>query len=64
VVNLAANWQATDKLLLATGIDNVFDRSYESHLDGYNRAANPNITTGSRLPSYGVNLFARVAYSF
>jgi hypothetical protein len=34
------------------------------HLGGYNRAANPDIVRGERLPGYGINAFARVLYEF
>jgi iron complex outermembrane receptor protein len=59
LVNLNATWQATSKLNLAAGVDNVFDREYEDHLGGYNRAVNPDIGKGNRLPGYGTNVFVR-----
>jgi len=64
VVNLSGTWQATDSLQLAAGVDNVFDREYQDHLNGYNRAANPDISKGERLPGYGANAFARLLYEF
>tara|TARA_R110001592_G_scaffold357416_1_gene660692 strand:- start:288952 stop:291021 length:2070 start_codon:yes stop_codon:yes gene_type:complete len=64
IVNLSGTWQATNSLQLAVGVDNVFDREYQDHLNGYNRAANPDISTGTRLPGYGVNAFARLLYEF
>ena len=64
LINLSASWQATTNLQLATGINNLLDNDYEDHLGGYNRAANPDITTGNRLPGYGINFFARVKYEF
>lgn len=64
VVNVQATWQATSRLQLAAGVDNVFDREYEEHLGGYNRAANPDIGLRERLPAYGVNAFARLVYTF
>lgn len=64
VVNLSATWQATSALQLAAGVDNLFDREYRDHLSGYNRAANPDIAKGERLPGYGVNAFARLMYEF
>ena len=60
----AASWQATSALQLALGVNNVFDKRYEEHLGGYNRAANPDIDKGSRLPGYGVNGFARAMFMF
>ncbi len=64
LVNLSGSWQATENLQLATGINNAFDEDYENHLGGYNRAANPDISIGERLPGYGINFFARVKYEF
>ena len=64
LLNVSATWQATSELQLAAGIDNLFDEKYEDHLGGYNRAANPDIATGARLPGYGTNFFARVMYAF
>lgn len=51
-------------LQLAAGVDNLFDREYRDHLNGYNRAANPDISRGERLPGYGINAFARAIYEF
>lgn len=64
LVNISATWQATSKLHLAAGVDNVFDEKYDQHLGGYNRAANPDISKGSRLPGTRSNLFLRAEWSF
>jgi iron complex outermembrane receptor protein len=63
-VNISASWQATSKLHLAAGVDNVFDEKYDRHLGGYNRAANPDISKGNRLSGTGSNLFVRAEWSF
>ncbi|MDG2048263.1 MAG: TonB-dependent receptor [Halioglobus sp.] len=64
LINLNATWDATKNLQLAAGVDNVLDKRYEAHLGGYNRAINPDIALGARLPSSGTNIFARVMYRF
>jgi iron complex outermembrane receptor protein len=64
VINVSASWQATDRLQLAAGVDNLFDRKFRDHLAGYNRAANDDIARGERLPGYGINAFARLVYEF
>jgi iron complex outermembrane receptor protein len=64
ILNLNATWQASAKLQLAAGVDNVFDKKFRDHLGGYNRAANPDIDKGERLPGYGINAFARLVYEF
>ena len=64
VLNLSGLWQVSDQLQLAAGVDNLLDKEHEDHLAGYNRAANPDIGKGARLPGYGTNIFARASYSF
>lgn len=64
VVNLLLNWQVNTQLQLSAGVDNLFDRRYQPHLAGYNRAGNADIALRDRLPANGINAFARVAYSF
>lgn len=64
VVNVNATWAVTPAVQLAAGIENLLDREYRIHTGGYNRAANPDIARGGRLPGYGVNGFLRVTYSF
>lgn len=64
VVNISGSWQVSEQLQLAAGVDNLLDKEFEDHLGGYNRAANPDIAKGARLPGYGTNVFARVSYSF
>jgi iron complex outermembrane receptor protein len=64
IVNINAGWQPLPGLRLTMGIDNLLDRNYREHLGGYNRAANPDVATGERLPAYGLNLHGRVLYEF
>lgn len=64
VVNIKAIWQTTASLQLAAGVDNLFDKRYEDHLAGYNRAANPDIALRSRLPGFGANAYVRALYQF
>lgn len=64
LINFNATWNATKDLQLAAGVSNVLDKRYEDHLGGYNRAINPDIAIGARLPGYGTNIFARVMYTF
>jgi iron complex outermembrane recepter protein len=64
IVNLRGTWQASTGLALSAGIDNVFDKGYQEHLGGYNRAGNPDIDKGERLYGYGRNLFVRASYEF
>jgi iron complex outermembrane receptor protein len=64
LVNVNGSWQATPGLRLAAGVDNVLDKEFEDHLTGYNRAKNPDIAMGGRLPGYGTNVFVRADWVF
>lgn len=64
VINLRGTWQASAGLQITAGVDNLFDKGFRDHLGGYNRAGNPDITKGERLPGYGRNAFLRLGYDF
>ncbi len=64
IVNLNATWQLSPQLQLAAGVENLFDKEFLNHLGGYNRAANPDIARGERIPGLGTNVFARAVYEF
>ncbi len=64
LLNLSSSWRVSPQLALSLGVDNLFDRNHALHLGGYNRAANPDIAVGERLPGYGRNVYGRVSYSF
>ncbi len=63
-VNMSGTWDVSPSLQLAIGVDNLFDRKYAPHLGGYNRATNPDVGIGERLPAMGTNLFGRMVYTF
>ena len=64
LVNLAAVWTPTDALRLEARLDNAFDKTYQDHVAGINRAGGSAIPVGERL--YGVErtLSAGVFWSF
>ncbi len=64
LVNLHASWAAPAGVTLSAGVNNLFDSDYRNHLSGYNRAANPDVARGERLPGEGINFFARAIYAF
>lgn len=64
VVNLTGRWNVSSDLELGAGINNLLDNEYEDHLSGYNRAYNPDIATGARLPGLGRSLYARMMWYF
>jgi len=64
VVNLDAQYYASNDLTLRLGIDNIFDKNYQNHLGGYNRVKGTDIPVMSRLPSEGISAWAEVTYHF
>lgn len=64
LLNVKGYWQMNSEWRLGFGVDNVLDKKYQDHLAGYNRAVNPDISVGDRLPGYGRNLFARIDYQW
>ena len=64
VVNISAEIPLSTGLDAGIGIDNLFDRGYRDHLGGYNRAANPDIAVGERLPGLGRSIYGRVTWNF
>lgn len=64
VVNLTGRWNVSPDLEIGAGINNLLDEEYEDHLSGYNRAYNPDVAMGARLPGYGRSLYARMMWHF
>ena len=64
VVNFGSQFELVDNLTLAFGIDNLLNRKYSNHLNGVNRAVNPDIAVGERLPGWGRNAYARLRWDF
>jgi iron complex outermembrane receptor protein len=64
LLNVKGYWQLSNEWRLGFGVDNLLDKKYQDHLAGYNRASNPDIATGERLPGYGRNVFARIDYQW
>ncbi len=60
LVNVYGRWNATAKLQIRFGIENVFDRHYTNHLAGFNRVAGSSVPFGSRVPGTGLNAFAQL----
>ncbi|MCF6288182.1 MAG: TonB-dependent receptor [Proteobacteria bacterium] len=65
ITNLAGTYSFNDKANIAFGVNNVFDKKYYNHLNGYNRnnrntdvGFDPTNPRASRLPGEGVNIYA------
>jgi iron complex outermembrane recepter protein len=64
LLNASGGVHLTPSLELVLGINNLFDESYRDHLAGYNRAFNPDLAFGERLPGLGRNVYGRVMWRF
>lgn len=64
ITHVRGQWQASTRLTLTAGINNLFDTNYRDHLSAYNRVINPDIAIGERLPGYGVSAWMRASYEF
>jgi iron complex outermembrane receptor protein len=67
LINLSTAYQAAKNMTLTAGINNVFDRDYANHLNGYYRikdSYNADIAQGERIPGLGRSLFAGINYNW
>jgi iron complex outermembrane receptor protein len=63
--NLAGQYEAASNVVIAAGVNNMFDRFYTDHLGGFNRAnGNPDILVGERLPGIGRSAYVNLTYNF
>ncbi len=64
LVNLSASYRPTPDSELGLGVNNLLDKNYENHLGGYNRAMNPDIPVGARVPGLGRSFYGRLMWYF
>lgn len=64
LINLTGEYQFNQQLTVYAGVNNVFDRRYDEHLGGYNRAVNPDIAIGDRIPGVGRNAYVTLSMSW
>lgn len=63
--NLSGQYQVTSDVTLTAGVSNLFNRGYENHLGGINRAdGNADIAVGQRLPGIGRNGYINLVAHF
>ncbi|MCW8195035.1 TonB-dependent receptor [Proteobacteria bacterium 005FR1] len=62
LLNFNARWQLNSNVQMVFGVDNLLDKGYEIHLNGYNRVANADVPPGDRLPGMGRNV--RFGFSY
>lgn len=64
IVNLSGRINVSPDIELGIGINNLLDEEYEDHLSAYNRAYNPDIAIGARLPGIGRSYYGRMMWYF
>lgn len=64
IINLTGRIDVSTNIEVGLGINNLLDKEFEEHLAAYNRAYNPDLPIGARLPGLGRSLYARVMWYF
>lgn len=64
LLNMSASFRPTMDSELGIGVNNLLDENYENHLGGYNRAMNPDIGMGERVPGLGRSFYGRLMWYF
>lgn len=64
IFNISGRWNMSSNLEIGAGINNVLDKRYDNHLGGYNRAHNPDIAMGARIPGLGRSVYGRMMWYF
>jgi iron complex outermembrane receptor protein len=64
LVNAALAWYPLDALRLEVRVDNLFDKAYQDHVAGINRANGSDIPVGERLYGAERTLSAGVIFNF
>lgn len=66
LINLYGQYAPTSllDLTLQAGVENLLDKDYTDHLNGFNRVPGNSVDIGERLPGQGINAFVTVGVSF
>ena len=66
LINLFGNYTPASlpNLRFQAGVENLLDKEYTDHLNGFNRVAGNGVDLGERLPGPGINAFFTVGVSF
>ncbi len=51
-------------ITIQAGVENLLDKEYTDHLNGFNRVAGNGVDIGDRLPGPGVNAFVTISVAF
>lgn len=61
LTNLRLSYQPKDTLTLGFGVENLFDKQYQPHLGGTNRAIGSDLAVGEKIYGPGVSVYANVS---
>ena len=66
LINIYADYApvSISNLKLQAGVENLLDKQYTDHLNGFNRVAGNGVDLGERLPGPGINAFVTVGITF
>ncbi len=56
--------QYAQGLTIGVGVDNIIGTKYTDHLNGLNRAGNPDLARGRRIPNPGRNVYVTLRYDW
>jgi iron complex outermembrane receptor protein len=60
IINLRAGMKLGEVFSLGLGVENLFDKTYQDHLGGYNRVIGSDVPLGTRLYSKGRNIYLSI----
>lgn len=64
LIDLTGAIALSENFSINAGVNNLFDREYNDHLAGVNRANGSDVAVGDRLPGYGRNVFAKATWAW
>jgi iron complex outermembrane receptor protein len=64
VLNLSAGYLFRERVDLAAGVDNIFNKRWSPHTNGLNRVGGGDLAVGARLPSSGRALWTSVTLRY
>ena len=52
------------RFILYSGVENLTDRMYVDHMNGFNRVGGGDLAVGERLPGPGRNIYVRINWEW
>lgn len=66
LINLYGKYtpQSYSNIIIQAGVENLLDKKYTDHLNGFNRVTGNGVDIGDRLPGPGINAFVTLGVTF